>query len=80
MPSSNRQGFRNVFFIIAPDLEEIRGGLHAGPHCTYADFLAMLAVCLKAPDRFTVTIMGSGPRIEDKAGLLEKRNLCCEAC
>ncbi|PGG98235.1 hypothetical protein AJ79_08944 [Helicocarpus griseus UAMH5409] len=50
MPSKNRSAGRNVFFVLDPNLDKIRGGLCAGPIYSEADFLSMLSIVIKAPE------------------------------
>ncbi|KKZ61970.1 hypothetical protein EMCG_03527 [[Emmonsia] crescens] len=47
MPSLDRSATRNVFFVLAPDLDKIRGGICAGPTYSESDFLTMLSVLIE---------------------------------
>ncbi|XHF96608.1 hypothetical protein AWENTII_000232 [Aspergillus wentii] len=71
MSHPTRDQSRNVFFVLTPNIEDIRGGVDAGPQYTKNDFLTMLCICLDAPNGFMV-VSDDGQVVEDSSDLLEK--------
>lgn len=76
MPSLDRSATRNVFFVLAPNLDEIRGGICAGPTYSESDFLTMLSVLIEPSNNnnnsssFAVYSKGSDVQVLPTANVL----------